>query len=66
MRKLFTSAERKTLMGAGFPRQSVRNWENGAIPRTGNQRLISMLLGRTIRFKKNRKNIVKKGRLNGG
>jgi len=64
MKKLFSPAERKILMGAGFPRQTVLNWENGAIPRSGNLRLISLLLKRPIEFKKNRRKSQNRARLN--
>lgn len=35
-------------MAAGFPRQTVLNWKNGALPRAGNRYAIKLILGRDI------------------
>jgi hypothetical protein len=47
MKAHLSDTDRKTLMGAGFPRQTIYKWvHKGIIPRSGNRAYIAGLLGR--------------------
>ena len=51
-----SATDRRSLMGAGFPRQTIYKWiTKGIIPRPGNRNLIARIIGRDPWAKKNKR-----------
>lgn len=57
MKPNISTTDRRSLMDAGFPRQTIHKWiSKGIPPRPGNRNLVERILGRDPWAKKKKKN----------